>query len=66
MIKANELRVGNLLEVDGNILTVQAIINDEKTPELYFKENEDYNHILNAKPIFPVLDAVPTINVNTD
>lgn len=42
-----ELRLNNLLDVDGNYWRVIQISNDE----LYFKENEDYNHILNAKPI---------------
>ncbi|MCP4984883.1 MAG: hypothetical protein GY928_02100 [Colwellia sp.] len=42
-----ELRLGNLLEVDGNIWTVDSISKDE----LYFTENQEYNHALNAKPI---------------
>lgn len=47
MIQANELRLGNILDVGGNYWQVSQISDDE----LYFKENEEYNHILNAEPI---------------
>lgn len=46
---ANELRIGNLLEVDGNFWKVSAIITNPF--ELYFEENEEYDHAGNAKPI---------------
>ena len=42
-----ELRLNNLLDVYSNYWRVSQISNNE----LYFKENEEYNHILNAKPI---------------
>ena len=45
-IKAQELRIGNFLEVGGNIWTVSDIFSNPD--ELYFKENENYNHLLNA------------------
>lgn len=41
------LRRNNLLDVDGNHWHVDSILPNE----LYFKENDEYNHILNAKPI---------------
>ncbi len=46
-MKAEELRIGNILNVDGNYWTIDTISSEE----LYFKENIHYNHILNAEPI---------------
>jgi len=46
-MKVEELRIKNKLDVDGNFWEVSQLSKDE----LYFKENEEYNHILNAKPI---------------
>ena len=52
MIQANELRIGNILNVAGNWWHVDSIIsNGEKDYELYFKENDQYDHSANAKPI---------------
>ena len=50
-LQITELRVGNLLKVDKNIWTVEDIINGDSTWELYFKENPEYNHWVNAEPI---------------
>jgi hypothetical protein len=50
-LQITELRVGNLLKVDKYYWTVEDIINDDSTCELYFKENPEYNHWLNAEPI---------------
>jgi len=53
IIKAQELRIGNFLYVAGNIWTVSDIFSNPD--ELYFKENENYNHLLNAEGI-PITD----------
>lgn len=51
-MQANELRIGNKLEVAGNYWTVNTIIKiDDDRFELYFDENEEYDHSLNAKRI---------------
>lgn len=48
-MKANELRIGNWLSVDGNQWHVDSIITNPF--ELYFVENPEYNHAINATPI---------------
>jgi hypothetical protein len=48
-ILPTELRIGNLLDVDGKFWAVGDIVTNPF--ELFFIENNDYNHSLNAKPI---------------
>lgn len=49
-LKITDLRIGNFLKVDKNVWTVEDLINNDSTWELYFKENPEYNHWLNAEP----------------
>lgn len=49
MINKTELRIGNLLKVDSFYWTVESIISNPF--ELYFAENDKYDHSLNAEPI---------------
>jgi hypothetical protein len=50
MIDIKSLRIGNILSVDGEFWHVEAILGGVN-PELYFTENTEYNHILNAEPV---------------
>lgn len=50
MIQANELRVGNKMFVGSNIWTVESIITGNEE-EVYFIENNEYNHAINMTPI---------------
>lgn len=49
-MKATELRIGNLLKVGEFYWHVDSIVNNGQF-EVYFKENDNYSHWLNAEPI---------------
>lgn len=53
MINHRELRIGNLLKVGAYTWEVDSILTNSNSIgfELYFKENDDYDHSFNAEPI---------------
>ena len=67
-MEARELRIGNFLSVGGYIWQVDSIINGEN-PELYFAENTEYNHYLNAEPIpltEKIFRSIPEMGMDLD